>query len=45
MTTTGTKPWFDLQKLGFFALKPKTQCIGRAKVGLVVFPPLVWEEQ
>ena len=26
--SAGIKRWFYLQKLGFFALTPKTQCIG-----------------
>ena len=32
------EPWFYLQKLGSFALKPKTQRIGRKKLGF--FPTL-----
>ena len=36
--SVGMKPWFYLEKSGFFAFKPKTQCISREKAGL--FPPL-----
>ena len=34
------KPWFYSQKSTFFALKPKTQCIGRKELGF--FHP--WEK-
>jgi hypothetical protein len=33
MAAVGTKPWFYSQKLGFFALKLKIQCIDRKKMG------------
>ena len=33
--SVGIKPWFCSHILGFFALIPKTQCIGQKKLGLL----------